>query len=631
MQKRTLGIILLAAAAAATPVYANNFTLTLLHHSDAESALIAAPGQPNFGGVARFKSKVDQLRSAATNPVLTLSNGDMFLAGPQLDAVRSNPAAPFYDAVAQDLIGYNAFAPANHEYDFGPAFARRYYDQFQGGDDFFLGANIDYSNEPALSPLIGNKLRRSLVVEPAAGVRVGIVGVLPSELATISSPGNVSVTPSSQLVSVLQAEINALRNSGVNKIVLMGQQQSIANDIALIPQLRGVDVVISGGGGELVADAGTALVPGDVRPATVGGLTNQYPLRVNDADGKSAVLVGGAGFYKYVGKLDITFDANGDIVSADGNTQRVASLSADAVNGVNADPMIQSQVVDPVQAHVTGLQATRIARTTVPLEGRRNGGPGVGIRLSETNLGSLTADALVWQGAKAASQAGETLSGPIVGLQNGGGIRNDSLIAAATGAGENFSRFDAFSVNAFVNFVVISEDVSAAKIKQVLEHSVANVGGGQFGHWSGLNFTYFPDRPAGSRIGDVSLVGAGPGGSNLLIISGGVVDPNAPLIDLATIDFLANGGDAYPLRDLSFDLYPLTYTDALENFITAPSSELFGGLTGLNRLIDETRYPLVARDDVRALNPGRRIDAIPEPGALGLIVPAVALLARRRR
>ena len=629
MRQRNIFAIVLAAAT--TPVLASNFTLTLLHHSDAESALIAAPGQPNFGGVARFKSKVDQLRSAATNPVLTLSNGDMFLAGPQLDAVRSNPAAPFYDALAQDLIGYTAHAPANHEYDFGPQFARRYYDQFQGGNDFFLGANIDYSAEPALSPLVGNKLRRSLVVEPAAGVRVGIIGILPSELSQISSPGNVSVTPLSQLVSVLQAEVDLLRASGVNKIVLMGQQQNIFNDIALIPQLRGVDVVISGGGSELVSNPGTLLVPGDVRPGTVGGLTNQYPLRVNDADGKSAVLVGGAGFYKYVGKLDITFDANGDVVTASGNPVRIASLTADAVNGVNADPTIQLQVVNPVQAHVAGLQATRIARTTVPLEGRRNGGPGIGIRVSETNLGSLTADALVWQGAKAEAADGTPLSGPIVGVQNGGGIRNDSLIAAATGVGENLSRFDAFSINAFTNFVVISEDVSATKIKQVLEHSVANIGGGQFGHWSGLRFTYFPDRSVGSRIGDVFLVGAGIGGADLQIIMGGLIDPNAPLIDFATIDFLANGGDGYPLRDLPFELFPLTYTDALENFIQASTSELFGGLTGLDRVIDETRYPALVRDDVRALSPGRRIDAIPEPSALGLIVPAAAVLMRRRR
>jgi 5'-nucleotidase len=624
-------VIALTLACLATPLYASNFTLTLLHHSDAESALIAAPNQPNFGGVARFKSKIDQLRATAANPVLTLSNGDMFLAGPQLDAVRSNPAAPFYDALAQDLIGYTAHAPANHEYDFGPAFARRYYDQFQGGDDFFLGANIDYSAEPALAPLVGNKLRRSLIVEPAAGVRVGIVGVLPSELKTISSPGNVSVTPSSQLVSVLQAEIDALRGSGVNKIILMGQQQTISNDVALIPQLRGVDVVISGGGGELVSDPGTALVPGDVRPATVAGLPNQYPLRVNDADGKSAVLVGGAGFYKYVGKLDITFDAAGDIVSADGNTLRIASTSVDAVNGVNADPVIQAQVVDPVQAHVAGLQAQRIARTTVPLEGRRNGGPGIGIRLSETNLGSLTADALVWQAAKAASESGSPLSGPIVGVQNGGGIRNDSLIPAASAEGENLSRFDAFSVNAFVNFVVVAEDVSASKIKQVLEHSVASVGGGQFGHWSGLNFSYYPNRPAGFRIDDVFLVGGGPGGTDLAIITDGVIDPNAPLIDLATIDFLANGGDAYPLRDLTFSLYPLTYTDALENFITAPATDLFGGLAGLNRLIDDTRYAAVPRDNLLSVDPGRRIDAIPEPGALSLLAPVGLLLARRRR
>jgi 5'-nucleotidase len=611
------------------------FSLTLFHHGDAESALLAAPSQPQFGGVARFKTKLDSLRTAAGPNVLTLSNGDMYLAGPQLDAVVSNPAAPFYDALAHDAMGYTAHAPANHEFDFGPGLFRRYLDQFQGGDDEFLSANADYSGEPLLAPLIGTKLKRSSVAV-VGGQQIGLVGVLPQNLSVISSPGGVTTAPDTR--AAIQAEIDTLRNLGVNKIVLFGQQQALTNDLALLPQLRGVDVLISGGGEEILNNPGNPLVPGDspAPPPALGGLANQYPLRqsngnlLTDADGNPVAVVSVGGKYKYVGKLDLTFDANGVLTAASGNPIRVASTTADPVNGVAPDASIQSSVVDPVQNHVNGLQAARIARSEVPLEGRRSGPNGTGIRRTETNLGNLSADSLRWQAAKSAADGGRGLSGPIVGLQNGGGIRNDSLIPAAVNPppDKNLSRFDAFSIHAFANFVTIAEDISATKLKQILEHSVANIGGGQFGQWSGLKFSYNPLLSVGNRVVDVFLPGFGPNGDDLQIIENGIVLAGAPLIDFATIDFLANGGDAYPLLDLSFTRFPVTYTQALEAYLQ--SADVFGGLAGLNGLVGPDRYAMLPPDDAFAIDRTRRIDAVPEPSVLAPAALAAAFFRRKR-
>ena len=44
---------------------AADFTLTILHNNDGESKLVNAPGQPDYGGVARFKTLLDGLRTAA--------------------------------------------------------------------------------------------------------------------------------------------------------------------------------------------------------------------------------------------------------------------------------------------------------------------------------------------------------------------------------------------------------------------------------------------------------------------------------------------------------------------------------------------------------------------------------------
>jgi 5'-nucleotidase len=637
IHQRTLVTAALAAGAMCAAEARADFSITLLHNADAESALTGAPSQPEFGGVARFKTKLDQLRATAGGNVLTLSNGDMFLAGPQLDATLSNPAAPFYDAVAHDLMGYDAHSPANHEFDFGPSVFRRYLDTFGGGDDQFISSNADYSGEPTLAPLIGSKLKRSSVVT-VGGQPIGLVGVLPQNLSEISSPGGVTTSPDTRLA--IQTEVDLLRNAGVNKIVLFGQQQALNNDLALLPQLRGIDVLISGGGEEILTNPGNPLVPGDspAPAAAIGGLPNQYPLRqtngnlLTDADGSPVAVVSLGGKYKYIGQLNLTFDDMGVITAASGNPVRVASTAADPVNGVAPDTTVQSQVVNPINAHIQVLRDTKIARSEVDLEGRRSGPNGTGIRRTETNLGNLVADSLRWQAARAASDGGNPIGGPIVGLQNGGGIRNDSLIAAATTPppDKNLSRFDAFSINAFANFVVVAEDVPAAKIKQVLEHSVASIGGGQFGQWSGLRFSYDPRLPAGSRIVDVLLENAGSGGGELLIIDEGQVVPGAPAIDLATIDFLANGGDAYPLADLDFSLFSITYTQALENYLTAPAGSVFGGLAGLNGLVSASAYPFTPLDNPLAFDPSRRIDAVPEPAALAAALLGLGMFHRRR-
>ncbi|HRK31232.1 MAG TPA: hypothetical protein PLD59_09150, partial [Tepidisphaeraceae bacterium] len=396
----SVGLSAIALVVVSTPAVAQ-FTLTLFHHSDAESALLSAPGQAEYGGVARFKAKLDQLRAAAGSNALTVSNGDMFLAGPQLDATLSNPSSPFYDALAQDLIGYDAFGLGNHEFDFTPAVTRRYLDQF-GGSPKFISANLDFSGEPQLAPLVNARLFKSTVVN-VGGQQVGIVGATTPLLPTISSPGGVMVNP---VLAAVQAEVDNLRgNLGVNKIVLASHLQGINEELALIPQLRGVDVVLAGGGEELMSNPGVPLVPGDSRPATLGGVVNQYPVLRNDADGNTVALVGTGGKYKYIGQLAISFDASGNVTTATGNPVRVASTTADAINGVDADPIVQSQVVNPVHMHTQVLRDTRIARTEVELEGRRTGPSGTGIRRTETNLGNLVADSLRWQAAKSADES----------------------------------------------------------------------------------------------------------------------------------------------------------------------------------------------------------------------------------
>ena len=80
----------------------------------------------------------------------------------------------------------------------------------------------------------------------------------------------------------------------------------------------------------------------------------------------------------------------------------------------------------------------------------------------------------------------------------------------------------------------------------------------------------------GTRIVDVEL-DDGTG-----IVSGGSVVPG-PDIVVATIDFLARGGDEYPFRDEPFTVLGVSYQQALSNYIQDAA--------GLNGLISAADYP----------------------------------------
>ena len=50
---------------------------------------------------------------------------------------------------------------------------------------------------------------------------------------------------------------------GVDKIILISHLQNIAEDQALAPMLRDIDVMIAGGGDELLRNSWNPLSPGD--------------------------------------------------------------------------------------------------------------------------------------------------------------------------------------------------------------------------------------------------------------------------------------------------------------------------------------------------------------------------------
>ncbi len=505
-----------------------DLTLTVLHINDGESMLVpdADAGMP---GVARFVADIKDLQDAAVagedRTVVTLSSGDNFLAGPRLTASFDSfdEGGPFYDALVYLEAGFDAMTIGNHEFDFGPARLADFITAVEGVP--FLSANLDISSEPALED-VADRIVPSTIIETAEGAEVGVIGAVYEELATISSPGLVEIGP---VLAAIEAEIAALEAQDVDIILLSSHLQNLNEELELVTQLSGLDAVIGGGGGERLENP---------------------PLFAVDADGKQVPVVTTPGNYADIGQLVLGFDDGGELVRIERAASQLLPVPMDGLD----DPTMVAEVEAPVEAYVGALDANVLTTSEVPLDGRREF-----VRTRETNLGDLLTDALL---ATARAQAADfDVQAADVALQNGGGMRNDSVLDVG-----DVTELDTFDVAPFANFVGVAE-VDGARLVELIEHGLAVLpeAGGQHAQWAGVTFTYDVDAPEGARVVDATVTRADA--SEVPLVEDGTAVGEDEEFVIASIDFLLGGGDDYPFDDVTFTRVGVTYQQALADHI----------------------------------------------------------------
>jgi len=528
------------------------FVLTILHNNDGESKLL--PDDGSDPGVARFVALMKQLQAGASGSgVVTLTSGDNFLASQEF-GVSLAREGPLYDSVALSGV-YDAMALGNHDFDMGPEVTARFIKGFDPAIPF-LSANLDFSAEPELQALVDEGLIAPSTVIVTGGERVGVIGAVTPMLPNISSPRNVVVSP---VLPAVRAEVAALAADGVDKIILVSHLQDVEEEKELVASLSGVDVVIAGGGDDLLRNDGDTCLPDEqaVEP---------YPIMVEDSAGTMVPVVTAPGGYRCIGELNVTFDAGGNVTAAEGRSVGVGF-------DVEPDPGVQTTVIEPLTAAVALISSEVIGASEVELDGRKPM-----VRTVATNEGNLLADALRATATNLAEGFGSPV--PDVAIQNGGGIRNDAVIPPG-----DITVGTTWDIAPFRNFVVVGE-VPRETFHILLEQALDRLpgAGGQFAQVSGFTLTYDPSAPAReiARDGDCSLVG-NPGGrvrevvldDGTVIVTGGQVVPGDPVV-LATIDFLAGGGDCYPLADVEFTKLGVSYQQALANYV---SEDLGGKIT----------------------------------------------------
>lgn len=190
------------------------------------------------------------------------------------------------------------------------------------------------------------------------------------------------------------------------------------------------------------------------------------------------------------------------------------------------------------------------------------------MRSQETNLGNLIADAMLWQANQITGSTGfENVPQATVGLQNGGGIRNNNIITAG-----DFTELNTFDILPFSNIITVVEDISPEQFKDIMENALSraedvinNSGTGRFAQISGFIVVYDSTETAitlddegnattaGERVLELKLA------DGTAIVTGGTVVDGAPDVNIAVVDFTARGGDQYPFRGASFSKpFPIT-------------------------------------------------------------------------
>ncbi len=605
---KSLSIALSLSFISLSPVWAEE--LTVLHIGDQESWLISAQGNLRdnasqgisfYGGVDRLASVIAARKAAATGTVITLNAGDSFLPGPRLNASFVNLATAhpdggqdFYDAIASRQIGFDATTFGNHEFDLdntGPVAAR--FAEVSGTT--YLSTNLDFNVSPELAALAASGVvAPSKIITTAGGKKVGIVGATTPLLPGISSPPagimkdwsalDTEAQNLANMIPLVQAEIDRLRNNeGVTVVIVMSHLQGAQNEInTLVPGLRGVDMVISGGGHELMSDPDDAHILSFGAPV-IAPTFNTHPVYSTDLDGKAIPVVTGHFGNRYVGEVNFTIDdATGLVTSLDATRMiRVSGAAADA-DKVTPDATLNASVVTPVLNYVSALNAQVIGSTATKLNGPTHASctPAPcqyteGVRNAETGMGNLVADAMRF--------AGNT----DVAIQNGGGIR------ASLGVPGNVTLGDTFNILTFTNLVKRAPAMNATQLKDILEHAVGaasatGAANGKFAQIAGMQVTYDTSRAARSTV--VADVGTGDRIRRVVLDDGTVLIDNGVVINtdrsfsFTTIDFTANGGDNYPFaaNGVVFENNPfsITYQQALADLIATPKSA--GGLQRVN-------------------------------------------------
>ncbi|HIF2640923.1 TPA: bifunctional UDP-sugar hydrolase/5'-nucleotidase UshA [Salmonella enterica] len=506
--KRGVALALLAAFALTTqPAQAyekdKTYKITILHTNDHHGHF----WRSEYGeyGLAAQKTLVDSIRKEVAQEggsVLLLSGGDINTGVPESDLQDAEP-----DFRGMNLIGYDAMAVGNHEFD-NPLTVLRQQEKWAKFP--FLSANIYQKST-------GERLFKPWAIFTRQDIKIAVIGLTTDDTAKIGNPEyftDIEFRKPAEEAKVVIQELNM--NEKPDVIIAtthMGHYDNgdhgsnAPGDVEMARSLPAgsLEMIVGGHSQDPVCMASENKKQVNYVPGTPCAPDKQNGIWIVQAHE----------WGKYVGRADFEF-RNGEMKMVNyqlipvnlkkkvtwdnGKSERVLYTPEIAEN-----PQMLS-LLTPFQNKGKAQLEVKIGSVNGLLEGDRSK-----VRFVQTNMGRVIL----------AAQIART--GADFGVMSGGGIR-DSIEAG------DITYKSVLKVQPFGNIVVYA-DMSGKEVVDYLT-AVAQMK---------------PDSGAYPQFANVSFV-AKEGKLTDLKIKGEPVDP-AKTYSMATLSFNATGGDGYPRID----------------------------------------------------------------------------------
>ncbi len=478
----------------------NVFDLFIVHTNDVHGRLEATDSNIGYSRLATMM----QVARSITDNILLLDAGDAISGSNLVNLYKGETAA-----VLLDMLGYDAIALGNHEFDYGL-------------DRILEASKIakEYSNVKVLS---ANTLDKNgyLLFQPYQvynfnGFKVGVVGLTTPDTAVTTNPKNIQGVTFDDpiIIKNAQAAID-LAHQYVDYVIVLGHFGLDENGPSgytsklVLENLDGIDLWIDGHSHDLLPNGeyvnGALLVQAGEYMENVG---------VVDVLVKNKKVVSQNAFV--IKASDVVDPANSPLASAYG------------ITSVPEDPQVKAYI-DAKKAELDAVYSNVVASVPSVLQGER-----ADVRTRKTNLSQMICTAMT-----ESSDADFTIT-------NGGGIR------ASIDAGD-VTMGEVITVLPFNNVVTVCE-LTGAQVYEALEHG----------------YSALPNAAGSYAQTDLKVIYnkyAEPGKRIIRVYANGkAIKKDSTVYHVATNDFMAAGGDGYTMFDKVISMRDLM-SDVLANYL----------------------------------------------------------------
>lgn len=431
--------------------------LIVLHTNDMHGRVL--PGDSDGMGLSRLSTLVKGVREAYPH-VLLLDAGDALHGMPIVTLEKGASMVRLMNA-----MGYEAMTTGNHEFNYG---AKRVLELAAMADFPFLAANVRKED--------GSLLVQEYVLKHYEGLRVAVFGLATPETLTKAHPDGVKGLRFEDPVATAKRMVDTLKDQADILIALV----HLGLDAGTRPEYRSSAIAENVAGIHLIVD-------GHSHDRL------EHGLKVKDT-----WIVSAHEYNKALGKVVMRLDGEGT-VSVDASL-----IPKETGMAAPEDPEVKT-LIDAILAKQEAALSEVIGRTSIRLDGDREQ-----IRVGETNLGNLVADAVL------------EASGAELVFINAGSMR------ASAESGEIPLR-KIIEILPFGNTIVIKK-ITGKALKTVLEIGASSYPApdGSLLHVAGMRYAIDPLQPEGSRVEHVEIGGL-------------PLHPEKTYL-VATNDYLAAGG-----------------------------------------------------------------------------------------